>query len=107
MHEYDRNAVAARVPVPKPGIGQRCQRLLCGYWDGERPVNCGIIASGRGGATAGKAKQGIGNVVGSDKLKAEGAAQELKGDAQKATGDAKAAVKDAANQTAKAINKNL
>jgi uncharacterized protein YjbJ (UPF0337 family) len=64
-------------------------------------------ASGLANEAAGKAKQGIGNVVGSDKLKAEGAAQELKGDAQKATGDAKAAVKDAANRTAKAISKNL
>ena len=64
-------------------------------------------SSGLANEALGKAKQGIGNVVGSDKLKAEGAAQELKGDAQKATGDAKAAVKDAANQTAKAINKNL
>jgi uncharacterized protein YjbJ (UPF0337 family) len=50
----------------------------------------------------GKAKQGIGNVVGSDRLKAEGAAQELKGDVQKATGDAKAAVKDAADKAADA-----
>jgi uncharacterized protein YjbJ (UPF0337 family) len=64
-------------------------------------------ASGLANEAAGKAKQGIGNVVGSDKLKTEGAAQELKGDAQKATGDAKAAVKDAANKTADAINKNL
>jgi uncharacterized protein YjbJ (UPF0337 family) len=56
-------------------------------------------ASGLANEAAGKAKQGIGNVVGSDKLKAEGAAQELKGDAQKAIGDAKAAVKDATNQT--------
>jgi uncharacterized protein YjbJ (UPF0337 family) len=56
---------------------------------------------------SGLANEGIGNVVGSDKLKAEGAAQELKGDAQKAAGDAKAAVKDAANKTANAINKNL
>ena len=64
-------------------------------------------ASGLANETAGKAKQAIGNVVGSDKLKAEGAAQELKGDAQKATGDGKAAVKDAANKTANAINKNL
>jgi uncharacterized protein YjbJ (UPF0337 family) len=30
----------------------------------------------------GKAKQGIGKAVGSDKMKAKGAAQELKGDAQ-------------------------
>jgi uncharacterized protein YjbJ (UPF0337 family) len=63
-------------------------------------------ASGLANEAAGKAKQSIGNVVGSDKLKTEGAAQELKGDAQKATGDAKAAVKDAANKTANAINKN-
>ena len=46
-------------------------------------------------------------MVGSDKLKTDGAAQELKRDAQKATGDAKTAMKDAANRTAKAINKNL
>jgi uncharacterized protein YjbJ (UPF0337 family) len=64
-------------------------------------------ASGLANEAVGKAKQGIGNVVGSDKLKAEGAAQELKGDAQKATGDAKAAVKDATNKTADAINKKL
>jgi uncharacterized protein YjbJ (UPF0337 family) len=64
-------------------------------------------ASGLANEAVGKAKQGIGNVVGSDKLKTEGAAQELKGDAQKATGDAKSAVKDAANKTANAINKNL
>jgi uncharacterized protein YjbJ (UPF0337 family) len=56
---------------------------------------------------AGKAKQRIGNVVGSHKLKSEGAVQELKGDVQKATGDAKAAVKDAANKTADALNKKL
>ncbi len=55
-------------------------------------------ASGLANEAAGKLKQGFGNVVGSDKLKAEGAAQELKGDAQKATGDAKAAVKDATNK---------
>jgi uncharacterized protein YjbJ (UPF0337 family) len=64
-------------------------------------------ASGLANEAVGKAKQGIGNVVGSDKLKAEGAAQELKGDAQKVTGDTKAAVKDAANKAADAINKKL
>jgi uncharacterized protein YjbJ (UPF0337 family) len=63
--------------------------------------------SGPANEAAGKAKQGLGNMVGSDKLKSDGAAQELKGDAQKATGDAKAAVKDAANKTADAINKKL
>jgi uncharacterized protein YjbJ (UPF0337 family) len=64
-------------------------------------------ASGVANETIGKAKQGIGNVVGSDKLAAEGAAQEVKGDAQKAVGNAKAAIKDAANRTAEAVNKKL
>jgi uncharacterized protein YjbJ (UPF0337 family) len=63
--------------------------------------------SGLANEVAGKAKQGVGSLVGSDKLKTEGAAQELKGDAQRATGDAKAAVKDAANKAADALNKNL
>jgi uncharacterized protein YjbJ (UPF0337 family) len=64
-------------------------------------------AHGLANEAMGKVKQGVGNAVGSDKLKTEGAAQELKGDAQKATGDAKAAVKDAANKAADAVNKNL
>jgi uncharacterized protein YjbJ (UPF0337 family) len=64
-------------------------------------------ASGLANEMAGKAKQGVGNVVGSDKLKSEGAAQELKGAVQKATGDVKAGVKDAANKTADALNKKL
>jgi uncharacterized protein YjbJ (UPF0337 family) len=54
-----------------------------------------------------KAKQGVGSAVGSEKLKGEGAAQEVKGDAQKAVGDAKNAVKDGANKVADAVNKNL
>ena len=57
-------------------------------------------AHGLANEAMGKAKQRVGNAVGSDKLKTEGAAQELKGDAQKATGDAKAAVKNAANKAA-------
>jgi uncharacterized protein YjbJ (UPF0337 family) len=64
-------------------------------------------ASGLANEAIGKAKQGVGNVIGSHKLRTEGAAQELKGDAQKATGDAKAAVKNATNKTADVINKNL
>ena len=48
---------------------------------------------GMANEAVGKAKQGIGEVNGSDKLKAEGAAQEAKGDAQKAVGDAKNAAK--------------
>jgi uncharacterized protein YjbJ (UPF0337 family) len=39
-------------------------------------------ASGLANEAIGKAKRGVGKVVGSDKLKAEGAGQELKGDAQ-------------------------
>ncbi len=55
----------------------------------------------------GKAKQGIGEAVGSDKLQGEGAIQETKGHAQKAVGDAKQGVKDVANKAAAAANKNL
>lgn len=63
--------------------------------------------SGVANEAIGKAKQGIGDAVGSAKLKGEGQAQELKGDAQKAAGDAKSAVKDAANKVAESTNKNL
>ena len=55
----------------------------------------------------GKAKQGVGEAVGSDKLQGEGALQEIKGHGQKAVGDAKEATKDAINKTAAAVNKNL
>ena len=55
----------------------------------------------------GKAKQGIGEAAGSDRLQGEGAAQELKGKGQKALGDAKEATKDAANKAAGEINKKL
>ena len=55
----------------------------------------------------GKAKQGIGEAVGSDKLQGEGAIQEVKGKGQKALGDAKEATKDAVNKAAAAANKNL
>jgi uncharacterized protein YjbJ (UPF0337 family) len=64
-------------------------------------------ASGIANEVLGKVKQGAGKVIGSDKLEAEGAAQEIKGDAQRATGDVKQAVKDAANKTARTINRNL
>jgi uncharacterized protein YjbJ (UPF0337 family) len=55
----------------------------------------------------GKAKQGIGEATGSDRLQGEGAIQEVKGKGQKAMGDAKEATKDAANDAAAAVNKNL
>ena len=47
----------------------------------------------------GKAKQGIGEATGSDRLQGEGAIQEVKGKGQKALGDAKEATKDAVNKT--------
>jgi uncharacterized protein YjbJ (UPF0337 family) len=55
----------------------------------------------------GKAKQGIGEATGSDKLQGEGAVQEVKGKGQQALGDAKDATKDAVNKAAAAANKNL
>ena len=55
----------------------------------------------------GKAKQGVGEAVGSDRLQGEGATQEVKGKGQQALGDAKDAVKDAANKAAAGANKNL
>ena len=55
----------------------------------------------------GKAKQGVGEAVGSDRLKGEGVIQEVKGKGQQAVGDAKQATKDAINKTAAAANKNL
>jgi uncharacterized protein YjbJ (UPF0337 family) len=55
----------------------------------------------------GKAKQGIGEATGSDRLQGEGAVQEIKGKGQKAVGDAKQVTKDAVNNAAGAANKNL
>ena len=55
----------------------------------------------------GKAKQDVGEAVGSDRLQGEGAVQEIKGKGQKAVGDAKQAVKDAVNKTADAANRKL
>ena len=55
----------------------------------------------------GKAKQGVGEATGSDRLKGEGIIQEVKGKGQKAVGDAEQATKDAINKTAAAANKNL
>lgn len=49
---------------------------------------------GAANEVAGKAKQGIGEAVGSDKMKAEGAIQEAKGSLQTASGKAKDAAKN-------------
>ena len=48
----------------------------------------------------GNVKQGVGSLTGSEKLQAEGKAQELKGEAQKTAGDAKSAVSSAAGKIA-------
>jgi uncharacterized protein YjbJ (UPF0337 family) len=53
----------------------------------------------------GKAKQGIGEATGSDRLKGEGAVQEVKGKGQKAMGDAKDAVNDATDRAAAAAKR--
>jgi len=62
---------------------------------------------GAANEAVGKAKQGLGEATGSDRMEGEGAAQELKGKGQNAMGDAKQATKDAANKAASTINKNL
>jgi uncharacterized protein YjbJ (UPF0337 family) len=48
----------------------------------------------------GKAKQGLGDMTGSDRMKGEGAVQEIKGKGQQALGDAKDAAKDAVDSAA-------
>jgi uncharacterized protein YjbJ (UPF0337 family) len=63
--------------------------------------------SGIANETAGNVKQGVGKLIGSKKLQAEGMIQEAKGDAQKAAGAAKAGVKKAANKVAESANKKL
>jgi uncharacterized protein YjbJ (UPF0337 family) len=54
----------------------------------------------------GKAKQGIGEATGSDKMKGEGAVQEVKGKGQKAMGDAKDAAKEAVDRAAGAAKRS-
>ena len=53
----------------------------------------------------GKAKQGIGEATGSDRLQGEGAVQEVKGKGQKAMGDAKDAAKEAIDRAAAAARR--
>lgn len=62
---------------------------------------------GQANELAGKAKQGIGEATGSDKLQGEGAMQEAKGHGQQALGNAKEAVKDVADKVAGAANRKL
>ena len=53
----------------------------------------------------GKAKQGIGEATGNERLQGEGVIQEVKGKGQKALGDAKEATKDAINEAAAAATR--
>jgi uncharacterized protein YjbJ (UPF0337 family) len=62
---------------------------------------------GNANEAMGKAKQGVGEAVGSDRLQGEGAIQEVKGKGQKALGDAKEATKDAVNKAAAEANRKL
>jgi uncharacterized protein YjbJ (UPF0337 family) len=55
----------------------------------------------------GKAKQGIGEATGSERLQGEGVIQEAKGHGQQALGNAKEVAKDTADKTAGFINKKL
>ncbi|MDN3274134.1 CsbD family protein [Frankia sp. RB7] len=50
----------------------------------------------------GKAKQGIGEATGSERLQGEGVVQEVKGKGQKAMGDAKDSAKEAIDRAAAA-----
>lgn len=53
----------------------------------------------------GKAKQGIGEATGSDRLKGEGVIQEVKGKGQQAMGDAKDAAKETIDRAAGAAKR--
>ena len=64
-------------------------------------------AAGIGNEAVGGAKRNIGKAIGSDRLEAEGAAQEIKGKVQKVVGDAKNAAKDAARKIDDAASRNL
>ena len=59
---------------------------------------------GNANEAIGKAKQGVGEAVGSDRLQGEGAIQEVKGKGQKALGDAKDIAKDAMDRAAAKTN---
>ena len=64
-------------------------------------------AKGYTNEVVGNVKQGVGKLVGSDKLQVKGAVQEAKGEAQVAAGKTKAAIKTAANKAARKINEKL
>jgi uncharacterized protein YjbJ (UPF0337 family) len=63
--------------------------------------------SGLTNEAVGNVKQGVGKVVGSDKMQSEGKIQEIKGEGQQAVGDAKDAVKKGADATSDYAHKKL
>jgi uncharacterized protein YjbJ (UPF0337 family) len=86
------------------------QKLVLHQADLTRRTFMGSTADkikGTANEAMGKAKQGVGEAVGSDRLQGEGAVQEVKGKGQKALGDAKEATKDAVNDAAAAANRKL
>ncbi len=64
-------------------------------------------AKGYADEAIGSIKEGVGKVVGSDKLQVEGAGQKIKGQAEVNIGKAKDAVKDGADKVGDAINRKL
>jgi len=64
-------------------------------------------AAGLTNEAVGNVKQGVGKLVGSEKLQAEGKVQEIKGEGQQAVGDAKAAVKKGTDAAADYANRKL
>jgi uncharacterized protein YjbJ (UPF0337 family) len=64
-------------------------------------------AAGLTNEAIGNIKQGVGKLVGNEKLQAEGKLQEIKGEGQQALGDAKDAAKTGADRAADSINRKL
>jgi len=63
--------------------------------------------SGYANQAVGNVKQGVGKVVGSEKLQVKGAVQELKGKAQVTIGDVKEITKDGAQKVADEIDRTI
>lgn len=64
-------------------------------------------ASGIGNEAMGKIKQGVGKMTGNDRLRAEGAGQEIKGKGQQALGEAKENIKDAVKKASEAVERKI
>jgi uncharacterized protein YjbJ (UPF0337 family) len=115
-------AAFEKVPVPckhiqkktrepdQSGTSSAMQRCLSEAQSIEKESVMGSTTDkikGTANEAMGKAKQGIGEATGNERLEGEGVIQEVKGKGQKAVGDAKDATKDAINRAAAAANKKL